>query len=72
MSEFNKTNSYSQVVDENRITTFRQQSSLIFSLHFKFVDDNLETKLSLIVSTSLNSIDNKLRLLFSVDLNVIR
>jgi hypothetical protein len=37
-------NRYSQVVDENRITAFRQQSSLFFSLHFKFISDNLVMK----------------------------
>ena len=54
---------YSQVVDENRITAFRQQSSLFFSLYFKFGSDNLVPQLPRIVSTTLNSIDNKLRLL---------
>ena len=40
---------YTQAVDENRKTAFRQRSSIHFNLRFNFGGDNLETKLLSIV-----------------------
>ncbi len=49
-----------QAVDQSIKTSLNRESSLFFILHFNFIGYNLEMELSHIVSTSLNSIGNKL------------